>query len=371
MAVNPLMSLLMGSSVNTGGGQLPPELAAMLNEEEGYQQTNTPITITPSGDPLNGGIASTYEDPNTIVVEGQGRTPFDPYTDVDVQGADAPFMGNENYLQEALYSLDQAPERKGMFGTKGTLRDILGVVGDAFLMQSGNDPLYRPQRQREQQGDALTGFTDSPEMAMAAIERLAAAGETQLAQQLYSQVQAGQAKQQELAFKQQEAQRAGAKDSQSAYDKGNQVFGRMIGALEDNPQEYARLRPQLQYVNDLYGLGYEIPAEYSPSLAQVYRQGGMPVNQQYSTEQGQARVEQGQQRVGIAQQNADTARINANRPRPAPRPRAQTELEYFQQVSAKPESSRTKGEKAFYDKYTRSGSGSKKYAPPPLPPGFK
>ena len=45
---------------------------------------------------------------------------------------------------------------------------------------------------------------------------------------------------------------------------------------------------------------------------------------------------------------------------PAPRqPRAQSTLEYFKEVDRIPESKRTKGQKAFYEKYTSSGSGKK------------
>lgn len=49
-------------------------------------------------------------------------------------------------------------DRKGMFGIKGTFRDILGTLGDAFLMQGGADPVYRPRRQEEEKANALRSF---------------------------------------------------------------------------------------------------------------------------------------------------------------------------------------------------------------------
>ena len=62
------------------------------------------------------------------------------------------------------------PEHKGVFGVKGTLRNILGVLGDAFLVQSGNKPVYQQRRALEKEGDAMEGFVDNP---LAAIQRLA------------------------------------------------------------------------------------------------------------------------------------------------------------------------------------------------------
>lgn len=72
-----------------------------------------------------------------------------------------------------LESGREASDHRGMFGTKGTLRDILGLVGDAFLIQSGNDPIYKPRRDQERLSDAMAGFTEGGDAALAAIERVA------------------------------------------------------------------------------------------------------------------------------------------------------------------------------------------------------
>lgn len=56
--------------------------------------------------------------------------------------------------------------------------------------------------------------------------------------------------------------------------------------------------------------------------------------------------------LGIQQQNADT-----NASRPVPRPRADTPLEYFREVSRIPADQRTPEEAAFVKKYTTSGRG--------------
>lgn len=63
--------------------------------------------------------------------------------------------------EEMRLPMQQEPH-KGMFGVKGTFRDILGTLGDAFLMQQGIDPMYRGQRKQEDMGDAFQGFEDDP-----------------------------------------------------------------------------------------------------------------------------------------------------------------------------------------------------------------
>jgi hypothetical protein len=50
-----------------------------------------------------------------------------------------------------------AEPRKGMFGVKGTLRDVLGLLGDAFLVQGGAQAQYMPRRERERDADRLAG----------------------------------------------------------------------------------------------------------------------------------------------------------------------------------------------------------------------
>jgi hypothetical protein len=46
-------------------------------------------------------------------------------------GPDAPDLGNRSYADAADAANANHPDHKGMFGIHGTLRDILGVIGDA------------------------------------------------------------------------------------------------------------------------------------------------------------------------------------------------------------------------------------------------
>ena len=90
-----------------------------------------------------------------------------------------PSLGNQDWLLEAQAAQENRPERKGMFGIKGTLRDVVGILGDAFLVQGGGQPVSMLRRDRERQADALVGMTagmDRSDPAVAA--RLNAAERT-------------------------------------------------------------------------------------------------------------------------------------------------------------------------------------------------
>ena len=76
-------------------------------------------------------------------------------------------------IQEAPVQ-EQTPyqQPKGMFGLKGTVRDVIGTLGDAFLVYGGRDRIYGPQRNQERMGEATHGFEQDPEAAIARLQSL-------------------------------------------------------------------------------------------------------------------------------------------------------------------------------------------------------
>lgn len=77
------------------------------------------------------------------------------------------------------------PVHKGIFGIQGTARNILGVLGDAFLTQAGHKPRYAETRDREKMSDALGGSQDFMSNPLEAIRKLNAAGYPEQAQELF------------------------------------------------------------------------------------------------------------------------------------------------------------------------------------------
>lgn len=91
------------------------------------------------------------------VSAGPSAQEIDQYTNMGLDNTEAIMQRDR-----ALKAGEEAAEHKGVFGVKGTLRDVLGVLGDAFLVQGGSDAIYRPQRQQEKLSDAVAGSTVDP-----------------------------------------------------------------------------------------------------------------------------------------------------------------------------------------------------------------
>lgn len=164
-------------------------------------------------------------------------------------------------------------ERKGLFGMKGTLRDVLGTIGDAFLIQSGNKQIYSPIRQREHISDAMRGFTDDP---LSAIQALNKAGFPEQAQSLYQDY----TKQRQEQATQDLAERKFGQDqitdealigqrTLSAQDKAVTIASKMMSNISDN-EEYQRRLPAIRAFlekNGLSSFANDLPEKFSPEIS--------------------------------------------------------------------------------------------------------
>lgn len=127
----------------------------------------------------------------------------------------------------------------------GTLRNMLGALGDAFLVGSGRQAQYEPRMQRQEIGKAMAGYNpDDPASAQAAIQRIAAtgaAGSPEIADQLqknYNDVQLRkQLMQQNSMYKQQTIQAR----NDSLYNRMNPVAQADLAQAKDADDYKARL----------------------------------------------------------------------------------------------------------------------------------
>lgn len=86
-------------------------------------------------------------------------------------------------------------DNPGVFGMlpqgmqHGTLRNVIGALGDAFLVGSGRQAQYEPRMQRQSLGNAMAGLdVNNPDSVRAAATRMAVSGvpgATEAAQQLF------------------------------------------------------------------------------------------------------------------------------------------------------------------------------------------
>ncbi len=263
------------------------------------------------------------------------------------QGEPIPGMDNGMVLEDAQYAQEQAPPRTGMFGTKGTLRDILGTVGDAFLMQGGRDPIYSAVRRNEKMADAMAGFSQNPQAAM---ERLAAGGFNDEAMKIASE----QRQMLQERINQGKLDATVANNASLADDRrwGNvkdatNIIARMFGSpqAQANP-EAAIAQAELiakQAGVDLASLGVS-PGMTSDDM-QLYSRRDMTVNQQEM-------LPRRDRQLAISQQNADTSRQNSNKPE---RPVTPTEAGEIARIRAKLNNGEplSAGDKATWEKYMR------------------
>ena len=312
-----------------------------------------------TGIPLAGGApANPAADPSAndeILVTAQKRQP-PPENDPAPPG-----LVNRSYLEEAQDAAAKAPQRQGMFHTKGTLRDILGTLGDAFLVQSGNKQIYRPQREKEKLADAMVGITDNP---MAAIERVSNV-DAEAGAKLFDNWQQNQIRQQQQQSLEASRRSNVEVDKQKrTQDFGNYAARVLSGAKSPAAQEAAmRLLTKRSAALgiDLSDIGIE--PDMSPEEIAALASGDMTVQQQ--------------QQLPIAQQNADAHMISA-RKAPAPRvPPNPTAVSAGLPLIKKAEklggfSKLSPGEKDTLRSLGLSPDrGSKKRPMPDLPPGFK
>lgn len=102
----------------------------------------------------------------------QGRPPMVPQAPSLAPPSTVPQDAPADEGPEISVSGRNPYERKGLFGIKGTARDILGILGDAFLVQSGNKPMYAPIRERERIADGMRGFTEDAQGSAQELLRL-------------------------------------------------------------------------------------------------------------------------------------------------------------------------------------------------------
>lgn len=238
-----------------------------------------------------------------IVVTGNNPNPQDQYLAPNAgpaqlePAAPLPGIGNREDIQRGLDAAKDVPQREGRFGVKGTLRDILGTLGDAFLVQSGNKSVYAPQIEQERQANAMAGMTRN---ANNAIERLATAGFGDAAGNLYKEVGAQDSRTATL-----ESQK-GARESliegrnYDRFEKARDYSARALSAAGNDPVKVAEALRLAEIAADRAGTTLEelgITEEMTDAQRAVYAGTDMTVKQQ--------------QDIPIAQQRADATTSQA------------------------------------------------------------
>lgn len=181
---------------------------------------------------------------------------------------------------------------------RNPLGQLLGVVGDALLMQHGNRPIYEPYQEEAAQRAAIGNFTQDP---LGAVQRLAQVpGGMPAALKLWQQYQTNQMTQGYKA-----AQTA---NLQSAALVKNLNGFKYVGGIANTVKDQAtwdRVRPIISKIDNQFDLGIgDLPEKFDPSVVSDLSNYGTSAYQQ----QRIAQFAQGLQYQG---ENAESNRIKA------------------------------------------------------------
>lgn len=151
----------------------------------------------------------------------------------------------------------QLNEHKGLFGLKGTARNVLGTIGDALLINSGAPPLFRQQVQREEQEDALADYNTDPEGAINRLAKVNPDAAAKMRANLFKQRKAEydqQVKTEEIAYerqqdslfngiKQEEAARDAKKFEAEQFVRNRGIAGQILTTA--NAQNYSQIKDRI------------------------------------------------------------------------------------------------------------------------------
>lgn len=147
----------------------------------------------------------------------------------------------------------------------GTLRNVLGALGDAFLVGSGGQATYSPRMQRQEIGDAMAGYDQNPQAAIQRVADTGAPGAAEMASKLEQQRQMMEYTQQ---YRQ---QMLGNKNENVVARMAPQVGGMFAGITDPNmyAQRYKQADAIAKRIDPSYDpsvFGLPSPEEWQPSM---------------------------------------------------------------------------------------------------------
>ena len=152
----------------------------------------------------------------------------------------------------------------------GTLRNVLGALGDAFLIHAGHAPMYEQRMQNKEIGQAMAGYANNPQAAIERVAGTGAPGSIEMADKMEQNLQSLQIRK-EIAEQNNQYR-------QSMIDSRNQaIIERMApyvagwGQSARTPQDYAAAYARADAAAKRVGpdfsaqdFGYIDPSQWTP-----------------------------------------------------------------------------------------------------------
>lgn len=252
------MSLLSLLSGLVGGTQAPPAPTGPVDP-----MTGMPVNTTT--DP-NSGVTNlstvTVAPASKGAVYGDGATDAPPPSRApQAQTANGPTL---NYNNSADIDAIQAANASrppqggstnpGIYGLlpanlqHGTLRNTLGAIADAFLVQGGAAPSYADHMDRQALGNAMAGYNQNPQAAIERVAGTGAAGAPNMADTLEGQYQTAQSRKAQLAATQVYHQQLTDSRNANVVDNMTRYIGGQVASIpKDLPPEQQQAMYQTIY----------------------------------------------------------------------------------------------------------------------------
>jgi hypothetical protein len=286
-----------------------------------------------------------------------GEEEYQP-SDAEINQYDALLMDNTEAIRKrkrAVEAGEAEADRRGMFGVGGTLRDVLGLVGDSFLMGQGKDPMYQARRDKERISDAGAGFSVNPR---AAAERIGyydpEAGRKALSD--YEQQELRKAQQQSLQ---------NTRDSQieardlAAFEKSRESIARLL----NNPNAYGpdgNLTPEAEAIAGRLAAGANRSLEDFDVRSGMNRTRGSLIASTGATVNQQNMLPLTERRVAASEKTAEAAERNSKKPRAGSRDPNPTPTTMLRDFMAIPPEQRTTEQQNFIDRNTEPTGGGRR-----------
>lgn len=279
-----LADLLLSMSQTPSANATVPPASSTSNDVDGI--TVAPSKRTPVTPPISlqgiQGVQGPITPPNSMSgpVAPSGAPQIDPGPSLNYD--------NSSSVDAVHKALGLNPpqggsDNPGIYGLlpqnlqHGTLRNVLGALGDSFLVASGHPATYEPRMQRQEVGDAMAGYDQNPQAAIQRIAATGAPGAAEMASKLEEQRQM-------MEYNQQYRQQMMASRNEGIYQRGQPV-AMGIASQATSPQDYAAKYSMLDArakaidpsMTASQAFGIPEPEAWQPGMFKGY---GMTSNQQ-------------------------------------------------------------------------------------------
>lgn len=267
------------------------------------------VPVAPAPEPVDPGS----QDQQTIVVNAE-QDPIELQREVLLTRLGAPPVQK---MVNGVLREDPRTYRPGTGGDlpKGrkVLADVLGLLGDSFLVQAGKDKIYEPYKQNQKIAEALEMERATPGSGMRYLER----ADANVARKIFESNRSAAIDREEIAARQSVADQRRREARLKAFG----VIGGYANAIKGE-EDYQSMRPILQDYLDENDIEFTLPEKYTPDImAQLTRAALGPYKEGRLSQQSantaslvgkrKADIQLGQGRLANEQERTDIARGEA------------------------------------------------------------